>query len=180
MIQGAKRLDHVQTEERYRIYREVAYEEVMEEFPGINIKGISYSDVVVADAWKLHSDESARVERGSWDWTKEYRYYQNRPNRLEVSLWRGGLGALCYGQLSKHGTRVRLNLIEATPIRPSPLGMRALPILSVVAATFANIVGASELWILDPAPGVESLYRAQGFGAVEIYHGRRVGQRKIL
>jgi hypothetical protein len=149
MIQGTKRLDHIRAEERYRIYREVAYEEAMEEFPDISIKEISYRDVVMADAWKLHNGVNARAERGSWNWTKEYSYYQNRPNRFEVSLWKGGLGALCYGQLSKHGTRARLNLIEATPIRPSPLGMRALPVLSVVAATFANIVGASELWILD-------------------------------
>src|SRR5690554_5508801 len=133
MIQGKKRLDHIQAEERYKILREVAYEEAMEEFPDISIGGISYRDVVMADGWKLHGGKDARIERGSWNWTKEYSYYQNRPNRFEVSLRKGGLGALCYGQLSKHGTRVRLNLIEATPIRPSPLGMRALPILSVVA-----------------------------------------------
>ena len=180
MTLGQKRLDHLQAEERYRLFREIAYESAMEEFPSISIKGISFQDAVTADQWKHQGVSSSRTARGTWEWTKEYRYYQNRPNRFEVSLSAGQLGALCYGQLSKHGTRVRLNLIESTPVRPSPLGMRALPVLSVVAATFANIVGAHELWVLDPDPNIESLYRAQGFGGIETYHGRRVGQRRVL
>lgn len=180
MSQGQKRLDHLKAEERYRIYREVAYETAMEDFPGIMIRGITLHDAVIADSWKSYDAEGARAARGSWEWTREYTCYQNRPNRFEVSLSKGGLGALCYGQLSKHGTKVRLNLIEATPVRPSPLGMEALPILSLVAAAFAEVVGAEELWVLDPNPGLESLYREYGFGAVETYHGRRVGQRRIL
>ena len=180
MFQGMKRLDHMQAEERYRIFREVAYEEAMEEFPDITFRGITQHDVVTADLWKSYDGNNARIERGDWKWKEEYAYYQKRPNRFEVSLHRGSLSALCYGQLSKRGSNLRLNLIEATPVRPSPLGLKALPILSVVAATFANIVGASELWILDPDPGVESLYKKQGFGGIEIYHGRRVGQRRVL
>jgi hypothetical protein len=176
-----KRKDHMQAEEKYRILREISYESTMEEFPGIKVKGITYDDALTADSWKLSNEGNQRVSRGSWIWTKEYPFYKNQPNRFEVSLWKSGiLCALCYGQLSKHGTRVRMNLIESTPVRPSPLGMQALPILSVAAATFANIAGASELWVLDPDPKIESLYKAQGFGGVEIYHGRRVGQRRIL
>lgn len=54
------------------------------------------------------------------------------------------------------------------------------PLLSSVASTFANIVGANELWLLDPDPGLESVYKQHDFGGIEIYHGRRVGQRRIL
>ena len=181
MTQNKRRLDHLKAEERYRNFREIAYEIAMEEFPDVEIRGITFNDaVVIADNWKKYQGENSREERGDWEWVKEYPFYQNRPNRFEVSLSKGAFAALCYGQLSKHGTRVRLKPIESTPVRPSPLGIRALPVLSVVAATFANIVGASELWVLDPHPGVQSLYREQGFGGVEIYHGRRVGQRRVL
>lgn len=180
MNQLSRRLDHLQAEERYRLAREAAYETAMERFPDINIRGISFHDAVLADSWKCENVLGARQARSSWEWVREYSYYQNRPKRFEVSLSRGGLAALCYGQLSKKGTRVRLNLIESSPARPSPLGLRAVPILSVVASMFANVVGAQELWILDPDPNLEGMYQAQGFGGIEIYHGRRVGQRRVL
>lgn len=181
MHSGLKRSDHIQAEEKYKVFREVSYESVMEEFPGIKVKGITFDDALTADKWKLVNGNNQRPSRSSWEWAKEYPFYKNRPNRFEVSLWKNGiLCALSYGQLSRHGTKLRMNLIESTPIRPSPLGMQALPILSASAATFANIVGASELWVLDPDPKIESLYKTQGFGGIEIYHGRRVGQRRIL
>jgi hypothetical protein len=180
MVHDRKRLDHLQAEQKYQLFREGAYEVARQEFPDIVVRGITFQDAATADSWKMLDAASARLARGTWDWTKEYSCYQKRPNRFEVSLSRGGLAALCYGQLSKHGTRVRLNLIEATPARPFPLDTQTLPVISIVAAAFADIVGAHELWVIDPAPGIESLYRQQGFGAIEHYHGRRVGQRRIL
>lgn len=173
--------DHIRTEEKYRFFRETTYESVMEEFPGIVAKGITIRDAFTADTWKDLDSQSARPSRGGWDWAREYPYYQKRPNRFEITLWRGGvLGALSYGQTSKHGTRVRMNLIESTPVRPTPLGMRALPILSYAAAVFADIIGADELWVLDPDPVLEGLYMQEGFGSRTFYHGKRVGQRRVL
>lgn len=131
--------------------------------------------------WKTLSAATARAERSSWEWTQEYPYYQKRPNRFEISLSKGGvLCALCYGQLSKKGSKMRMNLIESTPVRPTPLGIRALPVLSYAAAIFADISGADELWVLDPDPSLEGIYQEEGFGGCEIYHGRRVGQKRIL
>jgi len=73
-----------------------------------------------------------------------------------------------------------MNLIEAIPLRPTPLGNRALPVLSFAAAAFAYYIGASEVWVLDPDPRIEALYQREGFGAREPYHGSRIGQRRIL
>ncbi|MBB3063283.1 hypothetical protein [Microbulbifer rhizosphaerae] len=73
-----------------------------------------------------------------------------------------------------------MNLIESIPVRPTPLGMSALPILSYAAAVFADIIGADELWVLDPDPYLEKLYMNEGFSSRTIYHGKRVGQRRIL
>lgn len=173
--------DHTRTEEKYRIFREVTYESVMEEFPEIEARGISYKDVFTADSWKNINSVEARRSRGGWEWVREFSYYKKRPNRFEISLWRAGiLGALCYGQTSKQGTTVRMNLIESIPIRPTPLGMKAFPIMSYAAAVFADIVGADELWVLDPDPNLESFYMKEGFSSRTIYHGKRVGQRRIL
>ncbi|WKT61285.1 hypothetical protein Q2E61_03595 [Microbulbifer thermotolerans] len=175
------REDHIRTEQKYQVFRQVTYEAVMEEFPEIIAKEITLRDAFTADSWKHLDVQDSRNYRGSWEWVKEYPYYQKRPNRFEISLWRGGvLGALCYGQTSKHGTRVRMNLIESTPQRPTPLGMRALPVLSYAAAVFADIIGANELWVLDPDPALEDLYMQEGFSSRMYYHGKRVGQRRIL
>ncbi|MBB3059721.1 hypothetical protein [Microbulbifer rhizosphaerae] len=173
--------DHLRTEERYRALREITYEAVMEEYPEITAKDISIRDAFTADSWKHIDGDTARTRRGSWDWAREYPYYKKKPNRFEISLWRGGvLGALSYGQTSKSGTRVRMNLIESIPLRPTPLGMRALPVLSYAAAAFAHLVGADELWVLDPDPSLEGLYMQEGFGSRTYYHGKRVGQRIVL
>lgn len=177
----SKRHDHIGAENKYEVFREVTYETVMEQFPEITARGITLRDAFTADSWKTIDRGSSRRVRAEWNWAQEFPYYQNRPNRFEISLSRGGvLGALCYGQTSKYGTRVRMNLIESTPTRPTPLGMRALPILSYAAAVFADIVGADELWVLDPDPGLEELYISEGFSSRTIYHGKRVGQRRVL
>lgn len=177
----SKKRTHQQAEDKYRALREVAYEITMQEFPDIEARGISYHDALAADRWKNIPGTNARVERAAWEWAKEYPCYMNKPKRFEITLWRAGiLGAICLGQLSSQGTKLRMNLIESTPVRPTPLGRRALPVLSFAAAAFADIVGANEVWVLDPLPNLESVYGRVGFGNREIYHGHRVGQRRIL
>ena len=129
----------------------------------------------------LQIEPEVVLKRSSWSWAKEYPYYQRRPNRFEVTLKKGGiLGAICFGQLSKHGNNVRMNLIESTPIRPSVLGRKALPILSHVSAVFAQAVEAKEIWVVDPDVNLEELYKQEGFGSRELFHRTRVGQRRIL
>lgn len=181
MNSNERRLDHSQAEQRYREYRKIAHEVTQEEFPGTRISGVTYSDVLEADRWKSLASSGARSIRADWYWSKEYPHYLNRPNRFELTVKRGGvLCAICLGQLSKNGTNVRMNLIESTPVRPSPLQMRALPIISFAASVFADIVGADELWVIDPKPALEDLYKEEGFGYREVYHGPRMGQRRIL
>ncbi|MCE2027308.1 hypothetical protein [Sessilibacter corallicola] len=176
-----RRRDHIRVEEKFKSIRNITYDEVMSEFPGTVVKGIDLRTAHLADSWSSIRIPSARLNRSSWEWVKEYPYYQNRPNRFEISLWRDNiLCALCYGQTSVSGTRVRMNLIESTPIRPSPLRSRALPIIAFSAAVFADIVGADELWVLDPDPKLEGLYIKEGFSSRATYHGKRVGQRRIL
>src|SRR5690554_254508 len=177
----AMRRDHAQTESKFKQLREIAYDMAMEEFPEIQISGVSYLDALEADKWKEISRKHGRPQTASWTWAKEYPHYLTRPNRFEVTVRRGGvLAGICLGQLSKHGQNMRMNLIESTPIRPTPLGMRALPIISFTAAVFADIVGAKELWVIDPLPILEDVYCSEGFGSREHYHGKRFGQRRVL
>lgn len=173
--------DRMAAQERYRAFRQATYQYVAQQFPELSIGAISHIDAMSADHWKNISSENARKNRSTWNWASEYAAYQRIPSRFEVSVKTcGELGALCYGQPSAAGSRLRLNLIESTPIRPTPLGMRAFPVIALAAATFAEIIGATELWVLDPDPEIEGLYMGEGFGSRIYYHGKRVGQRRIL
>ena len=173
--------DHRKAEERYHQYRQLVYETTMEQFPGVVAREITLLDCHTADGWESLDCPGGRAARGGWEWVKELPFYRRRPNRFEISLHAGGtLCALCYGKTSQHGTRVRMNLIESIPIRPNPLGHRALTVLSFAAAAFADITGATEVWVLDPAPQLEGLYQSAGFGPRETYHGKRAGQRRVL
>lgn len=77
-----------------------------------------------------------------------------------------------YGQTSVRNTKVRLDLIES------------ILIIVNAAAMFAELVNASELWVIDPDPDIEGLYNKAGFGARENYHAEvgaeRIGQRMKL
>lgn len=180
-MQHSKRHDHITAEQRYRVIRQMVYETTEERFAGISAKEISLTDTILADRWKYLPDQAAREYTSGWDWNKVFPAYRNQPNRFDISLWRGNtLGALCYGKTSKAGTRVRLDLIESTPERPTPLGRAALPVLSFAASTFARLVGASEVWILEPLPELEGLYMKSGFGPRVSYGSKRVGQRRLL
>ncbi|MBL4799346.1 MAG: hypothetical protein JKY50_18230 [Oleispira sp.] len=80
---------------------------------------------------------------------KEYPSYKRKPNRYEVTLKKGGiLGAICFGQIS-------------TPIRPSVLSQRALPILSHVSAVFSQHPKRNYFMKPDPRTeeGVEEIKR---------------------
>lgn len=176
-----RELGRLAAEERYQRLREFAYRDTMEEFRDIEVGGIRLSDVVAADLWKYADFSGARKQRSTWHWSAEFPAYQRLPQRFDIAIWRGNtLGALCYGQPSKAKGRLRLNLIESTPIRPTPLGMRAFPVIGYAAATYAELIGASELWVLDPDPNLEGAYMADGFGGRTYYHGKRVGQRRVL
>lgn len=172
---------YMAAQNRYGAIRQMVYEQTMRRFTGITAKEITHADTQTADAWKSTAKNTDRKHSAGWNWHEVYATYHNQPNRFDISLWRGStLGALCYGKTSAAGHRVRLDLIESTPARPSPLGMAALPVLAFAGAAFAILIGATEVWILDPIPELEGLYQAEGFSPRMNYSGKQVGQRRIL
>lgn len=177
----AKRLDHLSAERRYAAIREVVYQRTTEQFTNISAQAITPSTAMLADAWKQAEGPQDRPFQSNWSWQRGFMRYQREPNRFEISLWRGGaLGALCLGMTSRAGSRVRLDLIGSSPARPQILGMTALPVLTYASSVFAALVGATEVWILDPYPELEGYYQSVGFSSRLPYHQGRIGQRRIL
>ncbi|WP_444915209.1 hypothetical protein [Microbulbifer sp. TRSA007] len=173
-----RRHDHNVKEQKYNAIREIVFEEIRNDF-GVNAKGVTLRDCQLANNWENLQGKGYRRDRGGWDWVELFKSYQNKPNRFEIALTSAGtLGALAYGQTSRAGSKVRLDFIESTPVRPSPLGMRSLPVISAAATLFADIVGADEIWVIEPFAHLEETYKSVGFGPRTYYHQKVPGQMK--
>jgi len=168
---------------QYQELREAIYKEVKQHVGrNLVIKGIDIGSARQADKWKNFPVDNGRIHRSEWSWVEAYKHYQNRPNRFELSVWAGSkLCGICYGKPSRAKTKLGLNLIESTPVRPSPLGRQAFPIISLAATFYAVAVGAEEVNVLDPVnDAVAEYYMSKGYSVKATYHGNRVALRKIL
>ncbi len=114
--------------------------------------------------------------------SKHTTYIKRNLARFEVSVWSGQeLCGVCYGRPSRGKTKLGLNLIESTPIRPTPFGGAVFPVISLAATLYALAIGAEELCILDPINAkVTKYYMSNGFSEPYIYHGKRIALRSLL
>jgi hypothetical protein len=73
------------------------------------------------------------------------------PKRFEVSVWRGGqLYGLSYGRPSYKKTRLRIELIESSPVRDCTAVKEVFPIINIAAQYYAIALGAEEIRIINP------------------------------
>ena len=142
---------HVEAESRYESFRKLAREAISKELPygdrgNIKLTEISQRALIYSKAWA--ADINRKVD---WPWAEGYKSYAFRyPNRFELATWYGSaLVGLSLGRPSYAGTRLRLEFIEANP-SSNPLKGRIVPITISAAELYANIIGASELRIIDP------------------------------
>jgi hypothetical protein len=144
----------------YQDLRDAVYEEATHTLGGgMAIRAIGLRTAQIADSWQTLEGEDCRPYRSTWSWARAYPWFHKRPARFEVSVWAGSeLCGLCFGKPSLAKTKLGLNLIEATPIRPSPLGRPVFPVISYAASLYAYAIGAEELCILDPLDGVIEYY----------------------
>lgn len=142
---------HAKAEDRYESFRRMAREAIHKELPysdraNIKLTQISSKALIYSKTWS--TDTRRKI---SWPWAEDYKNYAFRhPNRFELATWYGNtLASLSLGKPSYAGSRLRLEFIEANPSGTLLKG-RIVPITISVAELYANIIGASELRIIDP------------------------------
>lgn len=90
------------------------------------------------------------TRRVDWDWLAGYSAFRYRyPKRFEMALWSGGrLVSLTLGRPTYTGTRMRLDFIEAAPDKPADVKVFDVSLFAI--ATYAELLGASELRVMNP------------------------------
>ena len=173
----------IEMAKHYETLRKVAYD-MTKETLGLSVKinGIDLLTAKKADQWKNIQGESLREQRSSWSWEKAYESSKNLPDRFEISIWSGAqLCAVTYGRPSHHRTKLKLMLVESSPIKPSPLTCKTFSIISTCAMIYADLIDADEVYIIDPVnDAVASYYMQFGYSAPLPYLGKRIYMRKSV
>lgn len=137
------------TVEFYNKLRERMYQVVKADWPGFQISSINLNNVRQADSWA----SSDFKERKVWSWLDAYNVYRSKSNfkRFDVSVTCGGetIG-LSYGLPTRHKTKLKVDIIEATPIKEHKRGIQVFEIISECAQIYATLLGADEVRIMNP------------------------------
>ena len=126
---------------------------------------LSVIDQVALDAWQeqwvpLHRPSMP----GRFPWDKDRQSLEKTPERFEVAIWSGSsLCGLGLGKPSEKKTILWFNLLEGSPLALHPL-KGAIRFIAIDAAfAYAETLGAAELRLVEPDPGVIACYQEMGF-----------------
>lgn len=181
MAHETSRKSYSETKEHYQQLRDKVYELTAKNIGAhVSLARITFDTATEADNWKSLTGDNIRPTQASWSWRKAYQHYKSFPKRFEIAVWAGNsLCGICYGKPSFGKSILRLDLIGSTPIRPSPLGMAAFPVISIAATAYATAIGADEICILDPVnDDVTKYYMKYGYSAPTVYAKNRIALRK--
>lgn len=110
---------------------------------------------------------------GGWDWPEVRTHYRRHIDRLEVAIW--SLDDRLYGAAvgKTNKTAVVVEALEGDPRNDCPLKGQLLLIFLQAATCYAQTLGRSQLWLMEPASKeLEDLY-VSGFGfAIERPKGK--------
>lgn len=134
----------------YKQLRSTLYEEVRSEYPDFSAGPISLSDAIMADTWDSFDPGKGR---NKLEWIKSYHYYTNKKRfkRFDLAIHRGGnLVGLSYGMPSQTKTKLKVNILEGTPINEHKNDIRVFEMISVSAQLYGYLLGANEVRIMRP------------------------------
>ncbi|VAW84314.1 hypothetical protein MNBD_GAMMA18-1882 [hydrothermal vent metagenome] len=118
-------------------------------FSGINVKCIN----------ELKKWEMSGSRRVAWDWNEVLRVYKAKPKRFEMAIWdrEHWLCSASIGKPTATGGKLRLDVIESNPNGTILVGL-AIDINILSYKTYANLIGATELRIMNPVNDIVKNY----------------------
>lgn len=114
-------------------------------------------------------------------WDKEIEIYRRtKPKRLELAFWKDGvLLAVTLGHPTRHGTGLRLNLVQAAP-KTDRNDLKMLPIILLAYDLFAGMINCEHIRVVNPLNDqLIQVYRQHGFSELRRNPQHRFQCRKV-
>jgi hypothetical protein len=93
------------------------------------------------------------------------RWRRNHPDRFEAAIWRGGLlCGLALGRPAPAGPHLSLYYLESNPDPANPLRGSVTRITLATLIRYADLLGKTELRLIDPLPPLVPFYCSPAFG----------------
>jgi hypothetical protein len=159
--------------QHYARLRQQAYDDIVQEAVeagGVRVPlRLADTDEETLVAWRTAWRGDHPSGYGNWNWDRILRRAWRRPSAFHVALWSGeqlcGLGV---GRLSKRtlvGVRhtISVHFIESAHDARHPLRRRVAPLVISAAEAYGKLAGASRIRLMEPLPGIVSLYEGLGF-----------------
>ncbi|SHG28485.1 hypothetical protein SAMN04487965_3688 [Microbulbifer donghaiensis] len=153
---------HIDAEMRYEHIREMVLAATQKylksDHPNLILTTINQSVLRAVDSWSGHPERQV-----NWNWAGSYPDLKFRyPKRFECAVWnKGQLNALSFGRPTYNCGSLRLDFIEASP---EDREIAVFDIIIVAMRTYADMLGAKELRIMNPINGrVKEYYEYHGF-----------------
>ena len=152
----------------YNLLRKEVYEHTEALHPPFKCSKITLSDAINADTWRTVNH---RAERSEWSWVQAFKNYDSKSafKRFDLCVKNGSnLVGLAYGMPTKAKTKLKIDIIESTPIKEHKLNGGAFEIISTSAQAYAALLGADEIRIMNPLnKELSNFYGRFGYERVE-------------
>jgi hypothetical protein len=173
-------------EERYRQRRRTAFAEATRRLSDAGVAPYDELRLIEIDLTVIHS--AMLVEWGSgrrvrWNWQELHaRFKRNYPDRFELAVLCGNhICAFALGRPSKARTHCSLDYVEASPDQSHPLKGRVLPVVLTALERYCVAIGAHEMRIPEPLPGLIPLYEDKyAFSVVKDPGGHPYWRREVI
>lgn len=152
-------------EKRYTILREQGLKAAVRIYCELGIDNLKATIIIHEALLSSKQWSQSTTRRYNWDWLDGYGSFRFRyPKRFEMALWQtNDLIGLSMGRPTYNGTALRLDIVEASP---SDLAERPsiFPFILVAYNTYARLIHASQLRIMDPVnEQVKQYYESFGY-----------------
>ena len=141
---------HDNAEKRYELLRKEALQAATEIINGsdanIRLSTIDSAALIQSKTW-----DTSKIRQVDWDWFEGFGSFKYRyPKRFELAVWNVNmLIGLSIGRPTYHGSALRLDFVEASPV---DLGERPAIIEYVLLGydIYARLINAKQVRIMHP------------------------------
>jgi len=141
--------------------------------------------MVDEEACRIWAETWQAIERsepdGGWDWAHIHNETKWRDDQFCIALWHDDAILCGLALLTVTRGAIAVEVLEGNPDRNHPLKRSVLPILLDTSTRFAQVVGRSELRLVEPVDGLISVYcDVYGFELVPASKGQKTVCRRSV